>query len=70
MILGEGMKPPTTIDLSTLPEQARREVYDFYLFIKQRCETKAAGESVLLSEDSLAENWLDKTEDDAWKNFQ
>jgi len=64
------MKPLKSIDLSALPEQARREVYDFYLFIKQRCETKAAGESALLSEGSLAEGWLNQVEDDAWKNFQ
>lgn len=64
------MKPQKSIDLSALPEQARREVYDFYLFIKRRYETKAAGESALLSENSLAEDWLNKTEDEAWKNFQ
>lgn len=65
------MKPPTFIDLSTLPEQARREVYGFYLFIKRRCETKTVtGESALLSEDGLAENWLNKAEGEAWKSFQ
>lgn len=64
------MKPQTSIDLSALPEQARREVYDFYLFIKRRCKTEAAGTSALLSEDSLAEGWLSQAEDDAWKNFQ
>ena len=64
------MKPQTSIDLSALPAQARREVYDFYLFIKRRCETRKAGESALLSEDSLAEGWLGKAEDEAWKNFQ
>ncbi|MDD9856035.1 MAG: DUF2281 domain-containing protein [Gammaproteobacteria bacterium] len=64
------MKPLKSIDLSALPEQARREVYDFYLFIKQRCKTRAAGESALLSEDSLADGWLGQTEDEAWKNFQ
>jgi len=64
------MKPRTSIDLSKLPEQARREVYDFYLFIKRRCEAKSPGESALLSEDSLADGWLGQTEDEAWKNFQ
>jgi len=47
-----------------------REVSDFYLFIKHRCETKAAGESALLSENSLAEDWLGQAEDEAGKNFQ
>jgi len=64
------MKPQQSIDLSTLPAQARREVYDFYLFIKQRCETKAAGESARLSESALAEGWLNQAEDEAWKDFQ
>lgn len=64
------MKPLTSINLSVLLEQARREVYDFYLFIKRRFDTKAAGESALISEDNLAEDWFNQAEDEAWKNFQ
>jgi len=67
---GESMKPQQSIDLSKLPEQARREVYDFYLFIKRRCEAKSPGESALLSESALAEGWLNQAEDKAWKDFQ
>lgn len=48
------------IDLRDLPEDAQREVYDFYLFVKQRTLEKQsilqAGESALLSEKSLAED--------------
>ncbi len=49
------------IDLRDLPEDAQREVYDFYLFVKQRA---------LLSEKSLAEDWNKPEEDEAWKAFQ
>ena len=62
------------IDLNVLPEDAQQEVYDFYLFIKQRVSEKkiiaSAGESALLSEKSLAEDWDTKEEDEAWKDFQ
>jgi len=34
--LGEIAMQTEKIDLSTLPEQAQMELYDFYLFLKQR----------------------------------
>ena len=62
------------IDLRDLPEDAQREVYDFYLFVKQRALEKQsilqAGESALLSEKSLTEDWNKPEEDEAWKAFQ
>ena len=62
------------IDLRDLPESARKEVYDFYLFVRQRVredETVAtAGESALLSEQGLAEDWNRPEEDEAWRAFQ
>ena len=62
------------IDLRVLPENAQQEVYDFYLFIKQRVSEKnliaSVDETALLSEESLAEDWNKKEEDDAWKDFQ
>jgi len=43
------MKLQKSIDLSALPEQARQVACDFYLFIKQRNESRtAAGECALL----------------------
>ena len=61
------------IDLRDLPEDAQREVYDFYLFVKQRALEKQsilqAVESALLSEKSLAEDWNKPDEDKAWKAF-
>lgn len=62
------------IDLQGLPENAQQEVYDFYLFIKQRVNEKQilykAGESALLSEKSLSEDWDKAEEDKAWQEFQ
>lgn len=62
------------IDLQGLPENAQQEVYDFYLFIKQRVSEKEilyqAGESALLSEKSLSEDWNRTEEDEAWQIFQ
>ena len=62
------------IDLQALPEDAQQEVYDFYLFIKQRVSERkiiaSVGESALLSEKSLAEDWNKVEEDEAWKDFQ
>ncbi|MCF6335237.1 MAG: hypothetical protein L3J12_05820 [Spirochaetales bacterium] len=62
------------IDLQGLPENAQQEVYDFYLFIKQRVSEKKiqykAGESALLSEKSLSEDWNRIEEDDAWQIYQ
>jgi len=62
------------IDLEELPENAQQEVYDFFLFIKQRVSEKGmlykAGESALLSEKSLSEDWNRTEEDEAWQMFQ
>ena len=55
-----------------LPEQAQREIYDFFLFLKQRYEKQARqdeAETLLFSNHSanLIEDWLDDTEDEVWK---
>ena len=57
----------------SLPESAQQEVYDFFIFIKQRYgrsidNDKNAGITVFSnhSANSIAE-WLDNKEDDIWK---
>jgi len=61
-------------DLSVLSKNAQKELYDCYLFLKQRHQNKTtrsnAGETALLSEQSLSEDWDKKTEDEAWQAFQ
>ncbi len=52
----------------------RQEIYDFFLFVKQRLEHQRTStnpsECALLSEDSLAEDWNKSEEDEAWKTVQ
>ena len=63
-----------SLDLSVLPEAAQQEVYDFFLFIKQRVsgpvETRSrAGDCAHLSEPSLAQDWNTPEEEQAWRSF-
>ncbi len=62
------------IDLRDLPESAQQEVYDFYLFVRQRVlaeqAVSVAGEGALLSEKALAEDWDKPEENQAWQVFQ
>lgn len=61
------------IDISLLPEDAQRQLFDFYLFLVQRNQQKQVekmgGEPALLSESSLAD-WNNEAEDKAWQAFQ
>ena len=63
-----------SIDLSVLPEAAQQEVYDFFLFVKQRVQGQEAvsnaGECAQLSENTLAADWNTKEENRAWQHFQ
>lgn len=63
-----------SIDLSVLPEAAQQEVYDFFLFVKQRVQgpevVSNAGDCAHLSENALAVDWNAAEEDRAWRNFQ
>ncbi|MBF0266155.1 MAG: hypothetical protein HQL46_12895 [Gammaproteobacteria bacterium] len=59
----------------SLPEQAQREVYDFFLTIKKKyatkSEQKSKQESEILAFSNHSANtiseWLDDAEDDVWK---
>lgn len=54
-----------------LPEEAMREVLDFYLFVKAKyVKSEQTSETALLSEHALAEDWLNQEEEDAWARFQ
>jgi len=57
----------------SLPEHAQREIYDFFLFIKQRYEQRATqkndlNETLALSNHSanLVEEWASDKEDEIW----
>lgn len=58
-----------------LPEHAQQEVKDFFLFIKAKYAkpehaVAESNETMLLSEQSLAQDWLNPEEDEAWSAFQ
>ncbi|MFY9180633.1 MAG: hypothetical protein WAO12_12790 [Venatoribacter sp.] len=54
-----------------LPKEAQREVKDFFLFIKSKYAAKQKiSETAVLSEQSLAEDWLKQEENEAWAQFQ
>jgi hypothetical protein len=57
----------------SLPEHAQREIYDFFLFIKQRYEqhalqTNDLNETLAFSNHSanLVEEWASEKEDEIW----
>jgi Fic family protein len=60
-------------DWQTLPESAQQELYDFFLFLKQRYTQQRNytddSETVAFSNHSAntIEQWLDETEDEIWK---
>lgn len=57
-------------DWKTLPEPAQQEVYDFFLFIKQRYAKKTDQEETIAFSNHSANTineWLDDKEDDVWK---
>lgn len=69
------MEPIDTQEWQSLSEQAQQEVYDFFLFVKQRHEQQVQQarhdqvETLLLSNYSanLIEEWLDNSEDEVWQ---
>lgn len=64
------MNTITKQDWQSLPEQAQQEVYDFFLYIKQRYNSKSdQSETIAFSNHSanLIEEWQDEKEDEVWK---
>ena len=56
-------------DWQTLPKTAQQEIYDFYLFIKQKYKSQDELETLAFSNHSanLIEDWQDEEEDKIWK---
>ena len=60
-------KEQLKIEIEKLPEQKAKEVLDYVRFlIKQENEIMA---STLVSEPSLAKDWLKSEEDETWANL-
>lgn len=55
-------------DLQGIPDSLLEEVQDFIRFLKERAR-KEQGETALLSEPSLARDWLRPEEDEAWQDL-
>ena len=56
-----------------LPRQAQQEIRDFFLFLRKKYENEVvvkSNETALLSERTLAVDWLNESEDEAWASFQ
>ena len=59
-------------DWQAMPEQAQQEVYDFFLFIKQRyrsSQSPDSSETLTFSNHSanLIDDWKNEEEDAVWK---
>jgi hypothetical protein len=57
----------------SLPEHAQREIYDFFLFIKQRYQNHAtqkddSNQTLVFSNHNanLVDDWKDEKEDEIW----
>jgi hypothetical protein len=66
------MQAITEQDWQTLPEYAQREMYDFFLFLRERYAKKQLSQDALETQafsnhsaNTIAE-WLDEKEDEIW----
>jgi hypothetical protein len=55
-------------ELKDLPDEQERELLEIIRAFKHG-ELKMRSETMLLSEDALADVWLSEEEDEAWKNL-
>ena len=55
-------------DLQGIPDSLLEEVRDFIRFLKERAR-KERCETAMLSEPSLARDWLRPEEDEAWQDL-
>ncbi|MFB6271482.1 MAG: DUF2281 domain-containing protein [Salinibacter sp.] len=53
--------------IERLPEELQQEVLDFIQFLQHRAVQRS--ESVLLSEEALAKDWLTPEEDAGWQDL-
>jgi hypothetical protein len=63
------IKEQITQELERLPEPVLKEVLDFVQFLKTKQQQKEMLEITIMSESSLAQDWLKPEEDAAWQNL-
>ncbi len=56
-------------EIEALPEDLVLEAWDFIRFLKYKTYIKNIPETMLLSEKSLAKEWLTPEEDEVWKDL-
>lgn len=56
-------------EIEKTPNSTLQEVLDFLLFVRSREPQQEQLEISLLSEPSLAEEWLNPEEDEAWQHL-
>jgi len=56
-------------EIEKAPSSTLKEVLDFLLFVRSKELQQEQREISLLSESSLAEEWLTPEEDEAWQNL-
>jgi hypothetical protein len=63
------IKEQITQELERSPEPVLKEVLDFVQFLKTKQQQKEMLEITIMSESSLAQDWLKPEEDAAWQNL-
>ncbi|MFM5993722.1 MAG: DUF2281 domain-containing protein [Dolichospermum sp.] len=63
------IKEQITQELEKLPEPVLQEVFDFVQFLRTKQQQKQMLEITIMSESSLAKDWLKPEEDAAWQNL-
>ncbi len=67
--MSSNIKEQLLQEIEKTSDSTLKEVLDFLLFIKSRELQHEQLEISLLSEPSLAENWLTPEEDEAWQHL-
>lgn len=68
--MSSNIKEQLLQEIEKTPDSTLKEVLDFLLFIKTRELQQEQLEISLLSEPSLAKDWLTPEEDEAWQHLQ
>jgi len=67
--MSRNIKEQLLQEIEKTPDSTLKEVLDFLLFIKSRELQQEQVEISLLSEPSLAQDWLTPEEDEAWQHL-
>lgn len=63
------IKEQITQELEKLPEPVLQEILDFVQFLQTKYQQNKMLEITIMSESSLAKDWLTPEEDAAWQNL-